>query len=424
MTSRKEDDTMPGEFHELEGRLRAAMAQEARQVQPHDRLEEIRARVASAPRGRGVPRWLAPLGTAAAVLLVAGAAWLGLRPATQTPPVGAPTSTTAPTSTPATSAPTTGGASNPSTGAATAPTTGAATVPPTRPTGPPTTGTGTGGPPSSAPGTPTPPTAPPPSGPAPTTPPAAVVPPTVAGAVPVYFVGPVQSQWLLHREFLGAQLPAGADAAARATAALNLALNARPYSTTDGYLQAWPTGTKAGAVKVSDTGIAVQLSSAGTRGLSPAQQQAAVASLVYSATAAAGASVPVTFSIADGSTQLFETAPTTQTYQRVARATEFTVLAPIWVDNPSRGQVLPAGRPVTVSGQACVFEAALQWQLRQGTALVRNGTTTASSGCPSQGIYAFDLGGLPAGDYSVRVFALSAKDGSVAAEKSVAFSVR
>jgi hypothetical protein len=78
---------------------------------------------------------------------------------------------------------------------------------------------------------------------------------------------------------------------------------------------------------------------------------------------------------------------------------------------------------VTVKGLAIVFEATVSWELQRGGAKVKDGFTTATVGAPSQGEYTIDLGRLPAGSYTIRVFEASAKDGSVAAEATRSFTV-
>jgi hypothetical protein len=82
------------------------------------------------------------------------------------------------------------------------------------------------------------------------------------------------------------------------------------------------------------------------------------------------------------------------------------------------------GKPVVVTGQACVFEANVTWELRQGGAVVQRGHTTASSGCPQQGSWKVELGTLAAGQYEFRAIEVSAKDGSIAFQEIVPFSVR
>ncbi len=71
-----------------------------------------------------------------------------------------------------------------------------------------------------------------------------------------------------------------------------------------------------------------------------------------------------------------------------------------------------------------MFEATVSWQLLKGSAVVKEGHATASVGAPLRGTFSFSLGSLASGDYTVRVFEVSAENGTtVNAEKRVSFSV-
>jgi hypothetical protein len=95
----------------------------------------------------------------------------------------------------------------------------------------------------------------------------------------------------------------------------------------------------------------------------------------------------------------------------------WTVLADVWITSPTAGTVVRAGSPVVVRGEASVFEAALSWSLTPEPVLPlpRTHQVTASAGAPARGTFEIDLGRLAAGRYTLRVVALSPKDGSVAA---------
>ena len=134
--------------------------------------------------------------------------------------------------------------------------------------------------------------------------------------------------------------------------------------------------------------------------------------------------LPVRFQVSDGSTTLFGSIPTDQSFTRPPSDRVYEDLAPVWVTSPTRDQVLPSTKPVVVKGLAIVFEATVNWRLDRGTTQVATGHAMASIGAPMQGEYSFSLGRLAAGDYTIRVRELSAKDGSVSAEKAVSFTVR
>ena len=245
--------------------------------------------------------------------------------------------------------------------------------------------------------------------------------PTVAAgtwAMPLYQVvtGTSVQPWLLSRTFVS--LPDPGDRTARVQAAVNAALagGSGSGSAVYGLQKPWLAGTTA-TVTTTDTQLGIVLSQPGVTGLSADQQRIDVQSLVWTATAAAQLNVGVHVEVAGGQA-IFATKPA-GTYSRPS--TSYTDLVPIWVDSPAPGATVSS--PVTVTGQACVFEAQFQWQLLQGTAVVGAGSASPTSGCPTQGSYSISLGTRPAGTYTLRVYELSMKDGSVFYETRVTFTV-
>lgn len=385
---------------ELERRLRDALEAEAGGIEPDDRLEQIRAAARAAGVGRQRPRWFAPAAAAAAVAAIGGGAW-GIAQGTasqQQPLPGVSTSSSLPDLP-----------------------TNRTSPAPSRTTAPAPNGTTTGPAPSG-----TASSAPAPSGttssaPAPTGTPSSGVP--VPRTLPVYFVGSTGGGGDgLYRQFLHGTADGPTDAAA-ARAALALAMAPGAAVPGQHYLTPW-AGTTVTEVQVGGNRIRVTLSGPGSAGgLSAAQTRLAVQQLVWTAQAAVGrGTIPVVFSVADGSTQLFGSYSTGTTYNRPGES--FQDLAPIWVTSPTPGQRLPTGHPVVVEGQSCVFEATTSWTLRRGSAVVRSGTAVASSACPARGTWRVPLGVLPAGGYTFEMSALSPRDGTVTARTSSSFTVQ
>jgi hypothetical protein len=364
-------DYEPGEFDQVERRLRQALARDAEQVRPSHRLDTILHEAheggpVTATGGSGARHWIMPLAAAAAVAAIIGGVWWSGQ---DDRPTVTPPATRGPSASP----------SVPSTG--------------TTPTSSPTT-----------------------SGPS----------PTEQVSLPVYFVGPVggdKPTYKLFREFLRGRIPVGGGEANRVEAAVGLALNAQPFSNTDGYLQPW-SGTRVTTASVTPEAIEVQLSGPGAEGFDAETQRLAVQEIVFTAQAAAQKTLPVRISVEDGSTKLFGSISTDQAFTRPPSDRLYEDLAPIWVTAPTRDQVLPAGKPVTVKGLAIVFEATVNWQLDRGATKVSDGHAMASIGAPMQGEYSFSLGRLAAGTYTIRVRELSAQDGSISAEKAVTFTVK
>lgn len=371
----------PGELRRLEDQLRTELAEETRSVRPPDRLEAIlhQAREAgpvSARAGSGPRRWLVPVAAAAAVALIAGGVWwAGQDRSTRT----AAPATTGPTTSQVAPAPTGSGPSTPS-----AVTSGSAILT---------------------------------AGPGPTT-------------LPVYFVGPQggdRTAYGLYREFLPGPVTTG-DAAARAKAALGLALRPPTSTTPDGgYLAPW-AGQSIRAVTVSPKLITVDLA---TPGASAADTTAdvrrlAVQELVWTAQAAVQkGNVPVRFTVQGKDAKLFGAIATAgRTFTRPSADRLYEDLAAIWVTSPRPDQLVSATQPVTVTGQAIVFEATVSWELDRDGTKVRSGHTMASAGAPQQGSYSIQLGTLPAGSYSIRVFEVSQADGQgITAQRTVPFTV-
>ena len=208
-------------------------------------------------------------------------------------------------------------------------------------------------------------------------------------------------------------------------AAIAVAMNAQPFTNLEPYIQPW-SGTSVNDVTVTPKLITITLTGSGASGFSKDQSKLAVQELVWTAQAAVGqGTIPVKFIVTDGSSTLFGTYPTSQTYNRPAKDLQYEDLAPIWITAPDGGHVYKAGTSVVATGESCAFEATTQWQLKKSGAAVRSGTTTASSGCPLRGTWAVNLGVLPSGDYTFRMFEVSMQDGKgLVAETSKPFTVR
>jgi hypothetical protein len=251
---------------------------------------------------------------------------------------------------------------------------------------------------------------------------------TTQVALPAYFVGASSGTgdtFGLYREFVRTAVPAGATPAQKAKAAVAVAMNAQPFTNFEPYVQPW-SGTKVEDLKLTPNLITITLSGPGASGFTPDQTKLAVQELVWTAQAAIGqGTIPVKFVVADGSTKLFGTYATNKTYNRPTKELQYEDLAPIWILSPERGKVFPAGAPVVANGESCAFEATTQWELKKGGAIVKSGSTMASSGCPIRGTWKVNLGVLAAGNYTFRMFEVSMKDGqTLVAETSKPFTVK
>lgn len=391
----RHDDVTPHQHRDdIEARLRAALHAHAHQASPDYRLDTIleeATTVQGASRG-GPSRWALALVAAACVLALAlfVPGLIGGSP-DDSPPL--------PAGTPTTSAPTPSQSPSPT------------------PTQTPTDETPTDETTSEPPPSPDPQLA----------------------ALPVYLVAHIGDDlrmMRLHREWVNdPDVPRDAPAEARVRSAVAVALAANPPGT-DGYLRTWD-GVTVEQVQVSDARITLTLSGPGRSDLDlsgPGQSdpdetgRISVQQLVWTAQGAVGQGpVPVRFVVADGSDQLFGRFPTDRDYNRPASTDlYYQDLAPIWVNRPTRGEVVD-GSDVVVSGEATTFEGAFQWELiaaADGSAL-DSGFGQASAGGPARGTYEIGLGDLDPGEYAIRVFELSMEDGtSVSAERTIPFTVR
>jgi hypothetical protein len=218
--------------------------------------------------------------------------------------------------------------------------------------------------------------------------------------VPVYWVSPTPRGPRLFREF--ASVPAQNEPSAAATGALDVMLQGPAAD--PAYRSGWPSTTHLQSV-TDHRGVAlVTLELAGDS--APARDSLAVQQLVFTVTAAEPGTQAVTLRLQSPSG--------TSTLQRLVRAPEDEVVAPIWIIDPQWGADI-SGPRITVTGTAAVFEAQFAWQVRHAGAVVASGTATASVGMPQRGTFSFTTPRLPAGTYVVVAYERSMADGSVTA---------
>jgi hypothetical protein len=107
---------------------------------------------------------------------------------------------------------------------------------------------------------------------------------------------------------------------------------------------------------------------------------------------------------------------------RFVRRESWAVLAPVWITSPEHDATLSS--PLTFEGLAQVFEANVNWEVRKGNATVKRGFTTAAEAAPARAPFEVTVLSIPAGTYTIRVFALSAEDGSLVAEDTKTITIR
>ncbi len=236
--------------------------------------------------------------------------------------------------------------------------------------------------------------------------------------LPVYYVGSTRLGLRLFREYH--QLAVGQVKAAQVRVAVSEMLLRSAYD--PDYSSPWPAGAAVRAVSVSGGSVTVDLSGARTNPVDPATARAALAQLVWTATAVSGAGN--VYLLLDGApaTTLWGV-PASGALRRAAAA---DTLAPIWLIDPQQGATV--ARTFTVHVAGFVFEA--QGNLRITAAngqVVLERAVSFSQAAPAQGEASVTVtlpAGTPAGRYTVTGYDVSERDGTVIDADNHEISVR
>jgi hypothetical protein len=175
------------------------------------------------------------------------------------------------------------------------------------------------------------------------------------------------------------------------------------------YTSLWPKATLVRSVTVSGDTAVVDLSAeakgqanSGAEGESLSVQQ-----LVYTVTANNNAVKKVELRVAGQKVSDlwghgFGANP-------ASRAPQIDVQGFVWLLSPTQGATV--GSPVKLSGIGCTFEATVNIEIVQNGNVVKELNTMTDGGCPHFGPWSLSVQ-LSPGDYLVRAFEASAKDGS------------
>ncbi len=203
-------------------------------------------------------------------------------------------------------------------------------------------------------------------------------------ALPVYYIAQTAAGPRLQREFH--RLPAADPASAAVREML-----AHPTGLDPDYRNPWPAGTSLRAPVTSTAdAITVDLTAAPPSDLA-AQQ------LVFTVQGALGATAPVRL-LRDG----------TPTGPPIPRGDPYALRSLVQIDAPAEGT--STASPVTVTGEAAVFEATLHWTVLSGATTIRTGVASTAEGqvfAP----FRFSLD-LPPGRYTVRISEDDPSDGA------------
>jgi len=185
------------------------------------------------------------------------------------------------------------------------------------------------------------------------------------------------------------------------------------------YTNLWGTTNTVNSVTVDGSVATVDLGPISLNVGAEAEQRA-IDQIVWTLTALAPAVKSVVFTVNGKSVESF--AGHVDATAQFVRAIDYEVLNPIQISSINEGTELAA--PLTVSGQACTFEANVVWKLLQGETVVKEGFSTATSGCPDRGDWSISFDNLGAGEYIIQALEYSAEDGSLFAKDDKNFTVK
>jgi hypothetical protein len=148
-------------------------------------------------------------------------------------------------------------------------------------------------------------------------------------------------------------------------------------------------------------------------------EQRAIDQIVWTLTALAPEVKSVALTVNGKTVESF--AGHVDTTVQFTRAVDYEVLNPIQISSINEGAVMVL--PLTISGQACTFEANVIWKLLQNIVVVKEGFTTATSGCPNRGNWSISFKDLEPGEYTIQALEYSAEDGSLFAIDNKRFTI-
>ena len=185
------------------------------------------------------------------------------------------------------------------------------------------------------------------------------------------------------------------------------------------YSNLWGSGNSVNSVTIDQSVATVDL---GTLKLNVGAEgeQRAIDQIVWTLTEFAPDITGVAFTVNGKTVESF--AGHVDTTGVFERALGYEVLNPIQISSINQGAELTS--PITISGQACTFEANVVWKISQDGKVVQEGFTTASSGCPERGDWSITVADLSEGKYKFEALEYSAEDGSLFAIDDKEFVVK
>jgi hypothetical protein len=170
------------------------------------------------------------------------------------------------------------------------------------------------------------------------------------------------------------------------------------------YANLWPNGTQVRDVSIAGNTATVDVSGVSVNNVGAQGAEIAVQQLVWTVTA-----VPNI----DSLTILVDGAPAAELWGHVdiskplRRASAFDTIAPVWLISPQHGDRV--GREVTLHIAGIAFEATVNYEVRVGTQIIKEGFVTLDKGAPQQG-EAKTTVTLEPGDYVIAAYLVSSED--------------
>jgi Immunoglobulin-like domain of bacterial spore germination/Sporulation and spore germination len=238
--------------------------------------------------------------------------------------------------------------------------------------------------------------------------------PEVTRAVPVYWMGDVVGRPDLGPRLYRTFVRVHGDPAVEAVEQLSTGKPDDPD-----YSSAW-SGAQVSSVDVTGRTITVDFSQLPRKQLGSEAASVAAQALVHTVQGTLENTDPVRVTLNGGPAgQLFGHV---DTGTPIRRAPAIDVQAAIWITSPTNNASVTS--PVKITGIASVFEATVNWQVRDTSKrVVQEGYTTASAGGPSFGDFSFTVK-LPPGDYLLECFESSPEDGRATFTDTKTITVR
>lgn len=184
------------------------------------------------------------------------------------------------------------------------------------------------------------------------------------------------------------------------------------------YANLWGGTNTVNSVSITDSVATVDLGeislNVGAEG-----EQRAIDQIVWTLTELVPSATSVAFTVNGETVESF--AGHIDTTVSFTRTVGYEVLNPIQISSINEG--VEVAVPLTISGQACTFEANVIWKLTQNGVVIKEGFTTATSGCPDRGDWSISFEDLETGEYTIQALEYSAEDGSLFAKDDKNFTI-